>query len=98
MLCYKNLIITLMNILNKKWYYYRLINLFIYSIINIMCAIICLFFTFFALKKNFLRKSKIVKDDDTSFQDTGEYNYLFVPNIVSRFKFSCSLFDFHSLY
>ncbi|CAH1763415.1 11152_t:CDS:2 [Entrophospora sp. SA101] len=31
--------------------------------------------------KNFLRKSKIVKDDDTSFQDTGEYNYLFVPNI-----------------
>nr|CAG8483128.1 8103_t:CDS:2 [Entrophospora candida]CAG8616909.1 4409_t:CDS:2 [Entrophospora candida] len=27
------------------------------------------------------KMSKIVKDDDTSFQDTGEYNYLFVPNI-----------------
>ncbi|CAG8509090.1 7410_t:CDS:2 [Acaulospora morrowiae] len=31
--------------------------------------------------KNFFRKSKIVKDDDASFQESGEYTYLFVPNI-----------------
>ena len=32
----------------------------------------------------FFRKSKIVKDDDTSFQESGEYTYLFVPNIVCK--------------
>ncbi|CAI2174932.1 3225_t:CDS:2 [Funneliformis geosporum] len=31
--------------------------------------------------KMFFRKSKIVKDEDTSFQENGEYTYLFVPNI-----------------
>jgi len=31
--------------------------------------------------KMFFRKSKIVKDEDTSFQESGEYTYLFVPNI-----------------
>ncbi|RIA81957.1 hypothetical protein C1645_836137 [Glomus cerebriforme] len=31
--------------------------------------------------KMFFRKSKIGKDEDTSFQESGEYTYLFVPNI-----------------
>ncbi|RGB37126.1 hypothetical protein C1646_622285 [Rhizophagus diaphanus] len=31
--------------------------------------------------KMFFRKSKIVKDEDSSFQETGEYTYLFVPNV-----------------
>jgi hypothetical protein len=33
----------------------------------------------------FFRKSKIVKDEDASFQESGEYTYLFVPNIVCEF-------------
>jgi hypothetical protein len=40
----------------------------------------------------FFRKSKIAKDDDASFQESGEYTYLFVPNIVCNvlinFQFS----------
>ncbi|CAG8439630.1 6481_t:CDS:2 [Diversispora eburnea] len=32
--------------------------------------------------KIFFRKSKIVKDEDASFQESGEYTYLCVPNIV----------------
>ncbi|CAG8436057.1 749_t:CDS:10 [Ambispora gerdemannii] len=31
--------------------------------------------------KMFFRKSKINKDEDASFQESGEYTYLFVPNI-----------------
>ncbi|CAG8499516.1 26322_t:CDS:2, partial [Racocetra persica] len=31
--------------------------------------------------KIFFRKSKITKHDDSSFQESGEYTYLFVPNI-----------------
>ncbi|CAG8522755.1 11577_t:CDS:2, partial [Acaulospora colombiana] len=37
--------------------------------------------------KMFFRKSKIVKDDDASFQESGEYTYLFVPNVPSELDY-----------
>ncbi|CAG8543457.1 9567_t:CDS:2, partial [Paraglomus brasilianum] len=34
-----------------------------------------------AKMKMFFRKSKVKQDDDTSFQESGEFTYLYVPNI-----------------
>ena len=37
---------------------------------------------FNSAQKMFFRKSKVKQDDDTSFQESGEFTYLYVPNIV----------------